>query len=142
MELAVKFAKDTPIIDEVFVSTESAYYEMLARKAGAETLGLGPKKLAGDTTTSVSVVLDLLKRLNNPMVEYVVLLQPTSPIRTPEQIADCVRCSIETGESVVTVEQIEEPHPYKLKIINRGYLDPFLPGPSVGTMQTGTSSGL
>lgn len=125
LELAVGVGVDCPMLDEVYISTDSADYEAMAKAAGATSLGLRPAALASDQARSVDAVIDLIRRLSAPP-EAIVLLQPTAPARTPEQISAAL-AGLEKASAVVSVCRLEEPHPAKLKRINdQGYLVPFL----------------
>lgn len=61
-------------------------------------------KLATDTARSVDVVRDALRVVRTP--DVVVLLQPTSPLRTPEDITDTVDALLGSGcDAAVTVAE-------------------------------------
>jgi len=128
LEHAVRVGLDSSSVDHVFISTDSSQYESLAVNSGACSLGLRSAVLANDQASSVDVIIDFLDQLGDHEVENIVLLQPTSPVRNPSQINECVRCSQSSGESVVAVARLEEPHPYKLKIIKNGTLESFISG--------------
>ena len=131
IELAVRVGLDCPEIDRVFISTDSEAYEQIARKAGAVSLGLRPNFLASDTAKTIDVVTDFLRQLASPC-KYLVLLQPTSPVRHPDDISAMLSIlDTQHAEAIVSVEQIDEPHPFKLKkISDSGHIRPFLAGTS------------
>lgn len=74
--------------DIVFVSTDSEKIKSEAEKAGVEIPFLRPKELATDTASTYSVIIDTLKKFKLRGIEFdkVILLQPTSPFRTIEDI--------------------------------------------------------
>lgn len=80
-------------IDKVVVSTESAAIAAIARRYSADVPFLRPAKLASDTATSVAVVLDALLRFekSGEFFDVVMLLQPTSPLRTTGDIDASLR---------------------------------------------------
>lgn len=127
IELAVKVGLDCKDIKKVYISTDSYEYEKTALEEGAESLGLRPEKFATDTAKSSDAVIDLITRLREP-VDYVVLLQPTSPIRSPRDISKMLNLLTQTkADAIVSVEKLEEPHPNKLKQITaKGFLAPFI----------------
>jgi CMP-N-acetylneuraminic acid synthetase len=127
VELAVKVGLDCDSVQSVYISTDSMAYETLAIQAGAQSLGLRPRDLASDTAKSVDVALDFLKRLAEP-ADCLVLLQPTSPMRHPEDISKMIEIlKNQKADAVVSVEKLEEPHPNKLKkITSDGFIAPFL----------------
>lgn len=129
LELAIKIALDCPIINNVYISTDCKRYEEIALNAGAKSLGLRPEHLASDKAKSIDVVIDLINRLNN-RYDYLVLLQPTSPIREPKDIENMITLvKKNNADACVSICKIEEPHPYKLKTINeKGFIKSFIDG--------------
>ncbi|MBF0094281.1 MAG: IS110 family transposase [Alphaproteobacteria bacterium] len=72
--------------------------------AGAEAPFVRAADLATDETGSVPVVLDALDRL--PGFDLLVLLQPTSPLRTAEDIDHCLETCLERqSPSVVSIAE-------------------------------------
>ena len=130
IEYAVLSALSASKIDRIFISTDSAVYESIALSAGAESLGLRPDFLSGDNAKSIDVVVNLLEDVSLSNVEHVVLLQPTSPLRCGADIDECLTIAERTGESVVSVALIDDPHPFKLKKLVNGSLMPFIEGSS------------
>lgn len=131
IEKAIKVALDCKQINDVYISTDSAKYENLALIAGAKSIGLRPKKLGLDNTKMIDVIVDLLNKIEIKY-DYVVLLQPSSPIRSSIDIKKCINLVKNKNlSSCVSVARCEEPHPYKLKKINKsGYLESFISGAS------------
>ncbi len=129
LELAVNVGLKCNIIDKVYVSTDCTEYENIAIKAGASSLGLRPKEFASDTAKSIDVIVDILNKIEDKY-DYLVLLQPTSPIRKPEDIENMIKLVEENSvDAAVSVCEFEEPHPYKLKITDeKGLIKPFIEG--------------
>jgi CMP-N,N'-diacetyllegionaminic acid synthase len=129
LELAIKVGLDCEIINDVYVSTDCKKYENISIKAGAKSLGLRPKKFATDTSKSIDVVIDLINKLKEKY-DYLVLLQPTSPVREPQDIKNMINLLKEKkADACVSVAKLEEPHPFKLKNIdNNGYIKSFIDG--------------
>ena len=74
--------------ERVLVSTDSKSYGEIAERYGAEAVYRGPE-LSGSDATTFMVLEDLLGRLS-PTPSAFALLQPTSPLRTAEQVAEAV----------------------------------------------------
>ena len=127
IELSIAVGKGCQQIDEVYISTDSKSYEEIAIKAGALSLGLRPAELSTDIANNIDVAIHLLTQLEQKY-EYVVLLQPTSPMRTPDNISNMLsKLKASDAEAIVSVEKLEEPHPHKLKkIITNDFIEPFL----------------
>lgn len=131
LELAVQVARDSRCVDDIYVSTDSPEYAEIAVAAGASFAGLRPDWLAGDDVKTIDVIIDLLGRIGKHY-EHLVLLQPTSPVRAPAHVdaafAVLGECS---ADAVVSVELLDEPHPEKVKRIDRkGILKPYISGTS------------
>ncbi|OBZ92232.1 hypothetical protein ADU59_27415 [Pararhizobium polonicum] len=131
LEWAVRVAKDCPTISDIYVSTDSETYESIGIAAGAKSAGLRPTHLASDSAKTVDVVLDLLDRLGE-RYDYVVLLQPTSPVRHARDIDTMIaKIGENQANAAVSVARLEEPHPHKLKAIgDDGFIKPFIEGTS------------
>lgn len=126
MERAIKKALDSKIIDDVYISTDSNEYEDIAIKSGALSLGLRPSSLSLDSTTTQEVIINFLENDKVKNVTHIVLLQPTSPIRTVDLVDRAISVSLDTNQSVVSVAKVEDPHPFKLKKIINNKLVPFI----------------
>ena len=117
LEYAVQTGLACPNIDSVVVSSDSLSYLGIALRAGATDCGVRPEALSGDSALTVDVLLELLERPEFSNVDAFVLLQPTSPIRTAEEVTRALKICLKTGDSVVSVSKIEDPHPMKAKKI-------------------------
>ncbi|MBN8238596.1 acylneuraminate cytidylyltransferase family protein [Marinobacter hydrocarbonoclasticus] len=113
IQWTIDAAISSGVFDRVFVSTESAHIAQVAKESGAEVPFMRPEELASDVSTTASVLanfLEMLERRERCSVEYVCLLQPTSPLRTAEDIrsADKLLTS-ENLDAVVSVCEMEHP---------------------------------
>jgi len=72
-------------IDELIVSTDSKKIATIAKRAGSDVPFIRPKALATDTATSYDVAAHALKHYQNRF-DIIILLQPTSPLRTSRDI--------------------------------------------------------
>jgi CMP-N-acetylneuraminic acid synthetase len=79
------------------VSTEDPEITKEALKHGIKVL-LRPKVLATDDASSAEVVKHVL--WTYPDFEWFCLLQPTSPLRSVEDIRNCIDLAVSTGKSV------------------------------------------
>lgn len=129
LELAVNMGVQSDLVDDVYISTDCEAYEKIAINAGASSLGLRPKELATDSAKSIDAIIDVMQKIKE-VYTHVVLLQPTSPLRKPSDIEQMIALMEEqNADASVSVVQLEEPHPYKLKSIDTdGYIKPFMKG--------------
>jgi CMP-N,N'-diacetyllegionaminic acid synthase len=79
--------------------------------------------LATDATPTLAVLRDHLDR--HPDVDVIVLLQPTSPLRTAEDVRACLDALGET-DRVVTVTADEHPPSWSFRLTPSRRLDPLL----------------
>ena len=89
LSYSIQAAKDSKIIDEIVVSTDSEKIAKVARNYGAKTPFLRNKKLARDTTTSVDALYDAVLRSENffkTKFDFVIELPCVSPLRDSEDI--------------------------------------------------------
>ena len=85
---SIKAAKESGMYDEIFVSTDSERYAEIAREYGAGVPFLRSDKIAGDNASSWDAVREALDKYQElgKTFDTVTLLQPTSPLRSAEDI--------------------------------------------------------
>tara|TARA_Y100000589_G_scaffold319385_1_gene347880 strand:+ start:981 stop:1643 length:663 start_codon:yes stop_codon:yes gene_type:complete len=79
----IEAAKNSKFIREIYVSTDSEEIAEISIKYGAKIPSLRSAQLSRDDTSSVDVVLDFKKYIES---DEILLLQPTSPLRTTTYI--------------------------------------------------------
>ena len=89
-------AGHAPEIDRAVVSSEDADIIETARQWGGEAPFVRPAELARDDTPGIAPVLHALDALPENY-DYVVLLQPTSPLRTGADISAALALCLESG---------------------------------------------
>lgn len=105
-------------VDRVVLSSDDHEIMDAARSAGCDVPFSRPAHLASDVATSIDVVLHALDQL--PGYEYVVLLQPTSPLRTAADIDAAFKLMIESGApSCVSACEVDQ-SPYLMFRIKDG----------------------
>ena len=80
----IEAAQKSNYIDRLIVSTEDEEIADISRSYGADVPFIRPAELAMDDTPALAAVLHALEQL--PGYENILLLQPTSPLRTAEDI--------------------------------------------------------
>jgi CMP-N-acetylneuraminic acid synthetase len=118
------------VIDRIVLSTESDRIAAEGRTVGLEVPFTRPADLARDDTPMLPVIEHAIQSLEDSgwSPEIVVLLQPTSPLRTPEHIRQAVQRLRDTNaDSVVTVVQLPRHlSPDYVMRLDEGRLVPFL----------------
>ena len=105
----IDVAKESKYIDSVVVSTDDFEIKEVAEKFGASVPFLRPENLSNDTASSFDVVKHAIEFLNiNKLNHLIVLLQPTSPLRTVKELDDALELFISKKASgVVSVSECE-----------------------------------
>ena len=97
------------IFDKVLVSTDSKRYAEISANFGAEVPFLRSSENSSDKAGSWDVVKEVLSKLDEKY-DIVVLLQPTSPLRTSENILESLELFFEKkADTVVSVCETEHP---------------------------------
>lgn len=113
-------------VDRTIVSTDDAEIAAAAQTHGADVPFVRSQELANDHATTIDVVLDALQRVQG--YDWIVLLQPTSPLRTAADIdaavAQCVRLQ---APSCVSVCRAQESPYWMYSTTESGQLRPLLP---------------
>jgi CMP-N,N'-diacetyllegionaminic acid synthase len=101
-------------ITRVVVSTDSDEVARVSKEFGAEVPFMRPDYLATGNAVIEDAIFDLLGRLKdqeNYVPDVIVLLQPTSPLRSTHHINEAIKLLVSKGaESVVSVSEPME-HP-------------------------------
>ena len=128
---AAAAARASGVIDRIVLSTDAADIADTGRQAGLDVPFMRPAALAADDTPMLPVIRHAVDTLASTGwdAEIVVLLQPTSPLRTSAHIRDAVTLLRESGaDSVVTVVELPRHlSPDYVMRIDEGRLRPFLP---------------
>jgi CMP-N,N'-diacetyllegionaminic acid synthase len=112
----IRQALSSGVIDDVIVSTDDSEIALISGLEGA-TIYSRPIELRGDCDSELVAqqVLTEYERINNSeVVNIVVLLQCTSPLRKPETITNCVHLLDSNWfscDSVLTISNIQSHRP-------------------------------
>lgn len=93
-----------PYVDRAIVSTDHPAIAQAAQAAGLDVPFMRPAALAGDLIGDTEVLahaLTEMERLDGAAFDVVVMLQPTSPLRTPAHVTAVVTKLIEEGWDAV-----------------------------------------
>ena len=121
----ISAANGSKIIDRVVLSSEDDEIILTAKKWGCDVPFRRPADLASDTANSIDVVLHALDQL--PEFEYIILLQPTSPLRTTEDIDAAFSLMRANGApSCVSVCEVEQSPYWMYRLTDDGKLERLL----------------
>jgi CMP-N,N'-diacetyllegionaminic acid synthase len=101
----------TPLIDRCIISTDDAAIAEVARSFGADVPFLRPSGLSADDSPMMPVLrhaLDAIEGVENRPYGSVLLLDPTSPCRLPQDISKAVEL-LESMQDAVGAIAVSEP---------------------------------
>ena len=129
-------AQAAPSIDEIVVSSDCDAILEVAREAGVPALRR-PGELATDTAPTAPVIAHVLEHLagNGHRFDFLILLQPTSPLRRAEDIEAAISALLDIGaDGLISVCEPEHSPAKAFSLDDQGYLvgllsnmAPFLP---------------
>jgi len=118
-------------LDELVVSTDYQNIADIAKQYGASVPFLRPNCLASDTATSFDAIkhtIDYYKDELSKEFDYIVLLEPTSPLREVDDIDNMISkivCNEEKFDSIVSMGEVHEHPSIMKKIVNKDYLNNY-----------------
>lgn len=105
---SIEAALKSGLFERVIVSTDSEIYGEISEKYGAEVL-YRDETLSNDKATTFMVIEDIFRKINQK-IDYFVLLQPTSPMRTEKHVIEaCEKFenNIQKYDFLVSVKEAE-----------------------------------
>lgn len=107
----IEEALKSKYITETVVSTDSDEIAQVAKEYGAQVPFLRPENLSSDTATSYDAVhhcIEFYKKKLNRSFDYILLLQPTSPLRTVKDIDGAIEfLNSKNADSVISMCECE-----------------------------------
>jgi CMP-N,N'-diacetyllegionaminic acid synthase len=123
----IEAAQKSKYIDRLILSSDDSEIIDVALKWGCEAPFVRPEHLALDETPGIEPVLHAIATL--PGYDYVVLLQPTSPLRSTADIDGCIeRCLSQSANACVSVTEPDK-SPYWMYVLDQQYkMKPLIEG--------------
>ena len=114
----IEAAKKSRFLTRTIVSTDYENIAEVSRRYNADVPFLRPQKYAQDKSTSMEVVqhaLSWLQENKNEKYDYLMILQPTSPLRISEDIDACIKLAVDKkADSVMSMKELEDFSPKKI----------------------------
>jgi N-acylneuraminate cytidylyltransferase len=121
----IEAGHESKYLDRLILSSDDEEIMEVAEEYGCEVPFRRPAELAQDDTPSMDALLHAMDQV--PEYDYVVLLQPTSPLRTAEDIdATIERCYQAGTPACVTVTETEKPPQWMYNLDDEARLEPVL----------------
>ncbi|MDF2946848.1 MAG: acylneuraminate cytidylyltransferase [Bacillales bacterium] len=119
----IEEAKKSKFIDRLILSSDDEKIIDTALQYKCDVPFIRPEELAGDETSGIDVVLHAINTV--PDYDYVILLQPTSPFRTVDDIDNAIELLLKNDcDGIVSVCESKKP-PFWSYYINDNYLIPI-----------------
>jgi CMP-N-acetylneuraminic acid synthetase len=102
------------------LSTDDEEIAEVGRTWGLEVPFLRPPELARDDTPTIPVLQDVVRKLEASGENYdaILTLQPTTPLRRPEDIDGAITMLEQTGaDAVISFVDVGEKHPARMKFL-------------------------
>lgn len=128
---SIESALKCKYIDEVMVSTDYEDIAKIAKEYGANVPFLRPKDLASDTATSFDAVANVIEYYKNTLkkeYDYIILLEPTSPLREDDDIDKMIIKIVKNEKNFDSITSIGEVHEHPSimkKILNKDFLENY-----------------
>lgn len=130
---SIEQAKKSKFIDTVIVSTDSESIAAIADKFGAEVPFLRPKNISGSSAKTIDAIFHALNFFDKKMgtFDYVILLQPTSPLRTEQDIDKAISlCFKNDAKAVISVCKTEHSPLWSVRLPKslsmKGFINPVV----------------
>ncbi len=116
---SIEAALASSLLTDFIVSTDCNEIAAACKEAGANVPFLRPKKLATDNARVQNTALHALDALDpDNRYDYLMLLQPTAPFRTADDIDNAIRMAVQyDADCVVSFMYIETYHPYYMYFV-------------------------
>lgn len=120
IKYSIDAALESKYVDRIVVSTDSEEIAKVSAESGADVPFLRPVSLSTDTAKTIDALIHAVNTLkeNGSAYDYLVLLQPTQPLRESFHIDEAIEKIVERGAgSLVSVSDVHE-HPILMRTIN------------------------
>ena len=126
IEWTIESIQKSFIKDDFFVSTDNEEISKISSAMNAKIIDR-PAELATDESQAIDLILHSIsaaEEISNLKYDYILLLQPTSPMRTFNDINNAIEVlNNKKPDSLVSVYKVEDTHPARMYTIDRGYLN-------------------
>lgn len=114
----IESALGSKYLDELIVSTDCKKIAEISMENGAKVPFLRPEYLATDRAKTIDTILHTINNLEKTY-DYIVLLQPTQPLRKARHIDKAIEIVINNSyESLLSVSKVNQ-HPILMRTIEK-----------------------
>ncbi len=122
----IEESRKSEYIDRTILSSDDEEIIAIARQWNCDVPFVRPAELAHDHVTGVEPILHAMATIHEKY-DYVVVLQPTSPLRLVEDIDGCIeKCVLQNAPVCVTVTTPDKSPYWMYFLDNQGKLNPVI----------------
>lgn len=127
----IQQAQNCQYISKIFVTTDSQEIAEVSAQYGEPVPELRAAELSSDKASSMDVLQYCIDYFKNKgeVFDYVMLLEPTSPLRKRKDLDNIVELAMknEYADGIISIGEVHTEHPAIIKKINnQGYLTEYL----------------
>lgn len=126
---SIEVARSVEFIDRILVSTDDEAIAAIAREHGAEVYHR-PPHLATDTALVIDALRHLIEtlRAEGESGRVLVLLEPTCPFRSRDDVIACIEQLVREGKDSVATFKSADLNPHRAWTLTEGQPGFFIPG--------------
>jgi CMP-N,N'-diacetyllegionaminic acid synthase len=114
-------------LDDIIVSTDDKLIADISISLGAQVPFVRPNEISSDKASSIDVcihALNAMENINKYSYDAIMMLQPTAPFRTSDDINASIEILKENrlSDSVISVVNVLAHHPARMKYLDNGIL--------------------
>ena len=133
IQYSIEAAKKSRYLGDFIVSSDSKKILNIAKNLNINT-HLRPKSISNDRSLMIDVMIDAANELNllERGYKYIVLLQPTCPLRTERDIDESIKIFKESNaDTLLSCYKVDDTHPARMYLKDKKYLKPLLENQTV-----------
>ncbi|MCG8434433.1 MAG: acylneuraminate cytidylyltransferase family protein, partial [Gammaproteobacteria bacterium] len=115
----IRAAQECNLITDLVLTTDDEEIRQIAVEHGAKAPFLRPDHLATDIANAVPTIqhaVEQMERILGWKFNYIAMLQPTTPLRTAEDLSNALSRLIESdADGIISVVDVDNWHPMKMK---------------------------
>ena len=123
IQYSIEAASKSKLITDFIVSTDCKEIKKVSEGLGAIVPFIRPNHLSNDTALAIPTIQHAVleyEKIMSIKYDYVIMLQPTAPLRTEGDIDKALSKLIDCdADGIISIVDVDNYHPHKMKIINK-----------------------
>lgn len=122
----IEEAKKSTYIDRTILTSDDSEFISVARQWDCDVPFVRPRELAEDNVNGIDPILHAIENVSGKY-DYIVVLQPTSPLRIAADIDGCIeKCDLQDAPACVTVTKPDKSPYWMYSLDDQGRLNPII----------------